>query len=522
MSETVRTGKGIIDKDGIIASLGRGISSVTMAIAELVDNAIAAAPSLPGDVQHRTVQVLIRFKQDEAGQMSLVIRDTAAGMSPDIVSEKLFNYAKANPNSTSLNEFGVGAKEALGFLVGADGYFTLKTVWFDPSNNKRVVTTISKTTLRDIYPEFKYETRDAESDEEVGTQWTVFAVKGGFTPMDQQSMFDRSLASIYRKPVREGRLILKGEDSLGNAYTVNYTEPELLKAHLVHSNNKPDFSVDPILWRVDFEDVDVVVPMGFGAEQTALKVSGWLGLRAQMTDVTGISIIRRGRLVQMGGKLDWTPRPLFKNAGSPRDKRLVGEINCDEIPTNKTKSDVNEIVAAPLAKALMAKLQSLEPNILLQADHFRIREYEQALRGHANGGAGEPSVGRAKIGTGTVGEPPTPPSGPRAGSTASSGEISVRFGSFTSPVDSRTFDVLLASRQRSGSSTEWEWTKNGAELVISVSPLILQVAKTDAHDERLVPYISLIVALALVDREGQDSDKVIEKVARLARMLKPE
>jgi hypothetical protein len=201
---------------------------------------------------------------------------------------------------------------------------------------------------------------------------------------------------------------------------------------------------------------------------------------------------------------------------------LVGEINCDEIPTNKTKSDVNEIAAAPLAKALMMKLQSLEPNILSQADHFRIREYEQALRSHANGGAVEPSVGRAQIGTGTDGEPPIPPSGPRAGSTASSGDMPVRFGSFTSPIDSRTFDVLLASRQKSGSSTEWEWTKNSAELTISVSPLVLQIARNDVHDERLVPYISLIVALALVDREGQDSDKVIEKVARLARMLKPE
>jgi hypothetical protein len=522
MSESARTGKGNFDSDGIIASLGRGISSVTMAIAELIDNAIAAAPSLPGEVQQRTVQVLIRFKQDEAGLMSLVMRDTAAGMSPEVVSEKLFNYAKANPNSTSLNEFGVGAKEALGFLAGADGHFTLKTVWFDPSTNKRVVTTISKTTLRNIYPEFTYETRDAESDEEVGTQWTVFAVKGGFTPMDQQSMFDRILGSVYRKPIREGRLILKGEDSLGNPYTVNYSEPELLKAHIVHSNNKPDFKVDPIVWRVDFEDVDVVVPMGVGAEQTTLKVSGWLGLRAQMTDVTGISIIRRDRLVQMGGRLDWTPRPLFKNAGSPRDKRLVGEIICDEIPTNKTKSDVNEIVAAPLAKALMLKLQSLDPNILSQADHFRIRDYDQALRIHANGGVVEPSVGRPLTGTGTAAEPPTPPSGPRAGLAGSSDDMPVRFGSFTSPVDSRTFDVLLASRQKSGSSTEWEWTKNSSELTISVSPLVLRVARTDVHDERLVPYISLIVALALVDREGQDSDKVIEKVARLARMLKPE
>jgi hypothetical protein len=71
-------------------------------------------------------------------------------------------------------------------------------------------------------------------------------------------------------------------------------------------------------------------------------------------------------------------------------------------------------------------------------------------------------------------------------------------------------------------NTEWEWAPNSAELEISVSPLILQVARNDSHDERLVPYISLIVALALVDREGQDSDKVIERISRLARMLKPE
>lgn len=519
MSESVRIGKGTIDQGGIVASLGRGISSVTMAIAELIDNAIAAAPSMPGDIQQRTVQVLIRFKQDEAGLMSLVMRDTAAGMSPEIVSEKLFNYAKANPNSTGLNEFGVGAKEALGFLAGADGYFTLKTVWFDPSTNKRVVTTIGKINLREVYPEFKYETRDAESDEEVGTQWTVFAVKGGFTPMDQQSMFERILGSVYRKPIRENRLILKGEDSLGNPYTVSYTEPEVLKAHVVHSNNKPDFSVDPVAWRVDFADVTVLVPVGVGTDQKTLKVVGWLGLRAQMADITGISIIRRDRLVQMGGRLDWAPRPLFKNSGSHRDKRLFGEIVCDEIPTTQTKSDVNEIVAVPLAKALMMKLQTLEPNILSQADHFRIREYEQALKEHSNGGVSEPPDGQGQSGAGAGGKPPvSPPDSP----TPSAGDKPVRFGSFTSPVDSRTFVVLLKARQKSGSSTEWEWSQSSAELEISVSPLILQVARIDPHDERLVPYVSLIVALALVDREGQDSDKVIEKVARLARMLKPE
>ena len=522
MGETIGTGKGNIDKDGIIANLGRGISSVSMAIAELIDNAIAAAPSLPGDVQKRTVQVLIRFKQDEAGLMSLVMRDTASGMSPEIVSEKLFNYAKANPNSDSLNEFGVGAKEALGFLAGSDGYFTLKTVWFDPSTNRRVVTTISKTTLRNIYPEFTYETRDAENDEEVGTQWTVFAVKGGFTPMEQQSMFDRILGSVYRKPIREGRLILKGEDSLGNSYTVNYSEPDLLKAHIVHANGKPDFNVDPIVWRMDFENLDVVVPMGVGTEQTTLKVSGWLGLRAQMADVTGISIIRRDRLVQMGGRLDWTPRPPFKNTGSHRDKRLIGEVICNEIPTNRTKSDVNDIVASPLAKALMQKLQSFEPNILAQADHFRIKDYEEALRIHTNGGEIEEAVGPRPPGTDTFTEPPTPPSGPRQGSTGSSDDMPVRFGGFTSPYNSRTFDVFLATRQKSGASTEWEWTKDSAELNISVSPLIIKVARADVHDERLVPYVSLVVALALVYREGQDSEKVIEKVARLARMLKPE
>lgn len=521
MSERVRTGKGTIDQGGIVASLGRGISSVTMAIAELIDNAIAAAPRLPGDVQPRSVQVLIRFKE-EAGLMSLVMRDTAAGMSPEIVSEKLFNYAKANPDSTSLNEFGVGAKEALGFLAGADGHFTLKTVWFDPSANKRVVTTISKTSLREVYPEFEYETRDAESDEEVGTQWTIFALKGGFTPMDQESMFVRILGSVYRKPLREGRLILKGEDCLGNSYNVNYTEPELLKAHPVRTNNQPDFSNEPITWRVDFENVTVAIPTASGTNQTTLSVSGWLGLRAEMRDVTGISIIRRDRLVQMGGKLDWTPKGLFKNSGSHRDKRLVGEIICDEIPTTQTKSDVNEIVAVPLAKALIAKLHTLEPNILSQADHFRIREYEQALRENANGGVGDLPSGQVQKWPSLAGSPPNIPPGAPAGSLAQSGDLPIRFGQFTSPVDSRTFVVMLKSRQKSGSSTEWEWAQGSGELAISVSPLIMQIAKNDSHDERLVPYISLLVALALVDREGQDSDKVIEKVARLSRMLKPE
>jgi hypothetical protein len=510
-----------IDKGGIVAGLGRGISSVSMAIAELIDNALAAAPRSQSELRQTTVQVLIRFKLDDEGLMSLVIRDTAAGMSPEVVTEKLFDYGKADPNSKSLNEFGVGAKEALGFLAG-DGLFTLKTVWFDPSTKKRVVTTIGKARLRGPDPEFECDTRDAESDEEVGTQWTVFAIKGGFTPMEQQSMFERILGSVYRKPIREGRLILKGEDSLGNPYTVNYTEPELLRAHLVHPNNKIDFSVDPIIWRIDIGEADVVVPSGAGTEAATFKAAGWVGLRAKMSDTTGISIIRRDRLVQMGGKLDWTPKPPFKLAGSHRDKRLVGEIICDEIPTTKVKSDVNEKVAGPLAKALVTKLQTLEPNILSQADHFRSKEYDQALREHENRGAGDSPDGLAPSGSETPGRPSVLTPRPPVGSPPAAGEFSVEFGSFTNPSDSRTFLVLLKARQKSGSSTEWEWMKNSAELVISVSPMILQIVRSEPNDERLVPYISLIVALALVDREGEDSDKVIERVSRLARMLKLE
>ena len=509
-----------IDKGGVVAGLGRGITSVPMAIAELIDNALAAAPSLQGELRPTTIQVLIRFKEDE-GLTSLVIRDTAAGMSPEVVTEKLFNYGNADPNSKTLNEFGVGAKEALGFLAG-EGLFTLKTVWFDPASKTRVVTTISKARLRGSDPEFECDIRDAESDEEVGTQWTVFGLKNGFTAMEQESMFIRILGSVYRKPIREGRLILKGEDTLGNAYTVNYTDPELLRAHTVYANNKIDFSVDPIIWRVDLGEFDVVVPAGAGAETATLKVSGWVGLRAKMLDATGISIIRRDRLVQMGGRLDWTPKPPFKLAGSPRDKRLVGEINCDDIPTTKVKSDVNDRVAGPLATALVNKLQALEPNILSQGDHFRSKEYDQALRAHENPGSGDSPDGLSPSGPETPGRPSGSASRSPMGSPPAAGESSVEFGSFTSPLDSRTFLVFLKARDKSGSSTEWEWTKNSAELTIPVSPLVLQVARAEAHDERLVPYVSLIVALALMDREGQDSDKVIEKVARLARMLKPE
>ena len=523
MGATTGTGKGRIDTDGIVSGLGRGISSVTMAIAELIDNAIAATPILPGDIDQHSVQVLIRFKQEDSGLMSMVIRDTAAGMSPEVVSDKLFNYAQASENSTNLNEFGVGAKEALGFLAGSDGHFTLKSIWFNPATNKRIVTSIGKTSLKEIYPEFTYETRDAESDEQVGTQWTVLGIKGGFSPMEQQTMFQKMLSSLYRKPLREGRLVLKGEDSLGIPYTVSYSEPELLEAYPVKSSNEPDFSGNAILWRVNFKDIEVVVPTGITDKPNVLFVSGWVGLLAQLSDATGISIIRRDRVVQMGGKLQWTPKPPFKNAGSHRDKRLVGEIVCDNIPTSKVKSEVNELVAVPIAKMLDSTLHTLQPSVLSQADHFRVREYEQALREYQHGTATSIPAGGDSAGAqdGESGNSGRGGSATRNGAGPSD-EHSLIFGSFTSPVDSRTFTVLLKSRQKSGSSTEWEWSKSAAELEIAVSPLIMQIARNDQHDERLVPYVSLLVALALVEREGQDSDGVIERVARLARILKPE
>jgi hypothetical protein len=175
-------------------------------------------------------------------------------MTTETVTKKLFDYARRNQETDSLNEFGVGAKEALGYLAGDKGKFTLKTTYSDPVSNVRTVTSIEETTLADVYDEkvgFEVRTRSAEPGEPTGTMWTIKSIKGGMNAPQQDVLF-RQLGGMYRRVISIGDVVIKGEDSNGKSHVITFETPKLLRSHPMFGPT-PDFEKPEVLWKVNFK-----------------------------------------------------------------------------------------------------------------------------------------------------------------------------------------------------------------------------------------------------------------------------
>ena len=523
METTISRGVGRVDQGGIVGTLGRGITSHTMAVAELIDNAIAArSAAIASGIHIEPIQIIIRFQNEGDGATSLSIRDTSTGMTTDTVRQKLFDYARRNEETVSLNEFGVGAKESLGYLAGEQGGFTLKTTWNDPVTKLRTVTSIEQTTLADVYNDqigFEVRTREAEPGEPTGTMWTILSIKGGMNALQQDVLF-RQLGGMYRRVISLGDVVIKGEDSNGKSHVITYETPKLLKSHPMFGP-VPDFEKPEVLWKVNFS-FDWEPPKNLDVPGGVMHIEGWIGcLERMLKDQDGIAIIRRGRVVQMGGRAQWTPAPkIFKNTGSPLDKRLVGELYCDQIPTTKIKSEIDLRISDPLALELRRQIDQLSPNVIKQADKYRDTAYGNAYAEwkHTSSGDSSNSAAPASAGGFTI----TERSADATNAMKSEDAFSLNYGTLTNPADSSTFSVqLIAASKGHGGSVDWKWNSGFQEKVLSivVSRLLLKAAVSDPDDETVWLAVRLIAAIALSARQGDEEAQTARSLLKLAENI---
>jgi len=143
--------KGTISQDGIVANMGNGIKTQPLAVAELVDNAIAAHfEASKNDTHIPKLKILLQFSKDRSTQVvSLQIKDNASGMSLAQVQNDLFHYMNRKKESKTQNEFGVGAKDALARLAGEYGPISLRTVVAE--GGRKLETRIQMKSLHEIY-----------------------------------------------------------------------------------------------------------------------------------------------------------------------------------------------------------------------------------------------------------------------------------------------------------------------------------------------------------------------------------
>jgi hypothetical protein len=516
--------KGTINQRGIVANMGNAIRTQTLAVAELVDNAIAAhgVAGLSGNHLPK-LKVSLRFNKDRDSQVvSLQVRDNSVGMTDLQVRNDLFHYMDKKENSKTLNEFGVGAKDALARLAGDLGHISLRTVVAQGA--ARVVTSIRMKSLREIYSDgVSAETTNTSADEEVGTTWTVHSIKGGISVPSQAAMFS-ALGSMYRQPIRAGIIQITGYDESDVYYESEYIEPPLLHAFPVSRESK-SVLVDQQKkeWKTNVK-FQVSLPESLGVAGNTLKVTGWVGALQEMSanHYAGFSLIRRNRVVYMGPKERWAPDPPFSGGGTHLDKRLTGELYCDEIPTTQSKADANNQFSEPLAKALVEHLNAVDPNgVLHQAGNYVKKNYQAFLQSQGVGAvapqvANPPVASIGSLGSNNIGKTLAAGDGSDQVPQPRILNAPFLFGTFVHPETASLVELIVVPPEDGVSHSAPKWKQSGGkhQLELQVNKVLFATLGGAVSDENAIFALKALVAIAILESIDQERGKQIRSLVR--------
>ncbi len=293
-------------------------NKVHNALAEYVDNSIQSYldnVDLLSKLNPKN-RLTVRINIDTDREI-ITIKDNAFGISEKYY-DKAFELANIPLDAKGLNEFGMGMK--------------VSSIWL--SNLWTVETS--------AYGEPYKKTLVFDLDEVVKNEKLVLDVRNQLAPVDdhytiitlrqlsqnkpsgrQINIIKKHLASIYSKYIRDGILDLYVNDELQEV-----TELKILNAPYFEN---PDG--EPIFWKKNIE---------FHAGQYHVK--GFIGLLETMSTATdnGFLLFRRGRVIGSSYEDRYRPHCLCGDPGSPRFKRVFGELELEGFHVSFTKNSFTE------------------------------------------------------------------------------------------------------------------------------------------------------------------------------------
>ncbi len=337
-------------------------NTVSHDLAEFVDNALQSyrdnklrLQSIEPDYRLK-VTIEIEWNDTDNRAKTITITDNASGISID-KHQKAFMPAETPENNKGLNEFGMGLKTAACWLGES---WTVKT----KALGENVERTLSFN-LNDVIANELKELPVKETTKDINEHYTIVHITDptkNVPAIKSLAKIRTELASIYRKSLRENEMqfIVCGEE-------LSFTEYEILTTPFVRTPDAP-----PIYWKkeIDFK---------FGK----YSAKGYIAILKTMNkDHNRIVLLRRGRVI-VGAETEgrYYSKHISGQAGSPRDKRIFGELELSGFEVTFNKNDVQDKEnLEALFEALQGEIHTKEFDLTTQAQDYRPDENRKLIK----------------------------------------------------------------------------------------------------------------------------------------------
>lgn len=341
-------------------------------LAEFVDNAIQSyidnkEKLLEQDPNYK-LKVEINFEwdaEDDYRASKISIRDNAGGIGQDNFV-KAFKLAHTPDDNTGLNEFGMGMKTAALWL-GEE--WSVESTAIGEGVSRKIIFDLNSVMANEL-KSLPVTQKEADANSHYTLVTITSATKNVPSTKSLQKIKDE-LASIYRKYLRNDEIDLIVCDT-----KLSFQDPVILTAAFHKKAGQPEG--EKMYWRkeIDFE---------FGP----YRAKGFIALLNTMqNNKNGLALLRRGRVV-VGAETDgrYLPKVLFGNVGSPRYKRMFGELELEGFDVAFNKNDIQDRENLEmLMEALKSVIHTKDFDLYTQAENYRederVKFVKKIVRGH--------------------------------------------------------------------------------------------------------------------------------------------
>ncbi len=318
------------------------------ALGEYVDNAVQSFENNRSRLKaanNNNYQFEVRINIDKDNDF-IKIYDNAAGI--DLVNfHRAFEPARQPDINTGLNEFGMGMKTA---SIWFADFWSVRTAALDEEEERLVEFDLIK--VLDEKREL-LEVKNVKKETSIHFTEIVLNKLSKNSPSNHQiDKIKRHLISIYRKFIRNGdmKLFINEEELI-------YEEPEILKSPFYN-----DLNGSSIEWKKE---------INFSSGK--YKVNGFIAILSTMSSstVNGLSLFRRGRVIEGSYDEKYRPKAICGQVGSPRYKRIFGELELEGFAVSFNKGSFQEQDdLEALMEALKLEISSKDFDLYNQAEKY--------------------------------------------------------------------------------------------------------------------------------------------------------